>query len=167
MKYTIIKDNKFTGTTYESLNNEIKEFHLNRGDFFLEIISNPTKIQPADIEVEPGLMYTPEEIFVDPTLEEIELSTILSYEFIAELHIQEVVNGYNLNNGLKFSDVYGCANYINSPTYSHYDFCVAVWNFNVEVWEYLRQLLMDIKAETTNKPESIEEFKSLLPLFGS
>ena len=163
--FTVIKNNKFTGTSYESLNSGIKKFHYDRGDLFLEVNIKPDKIQPADIEVEPGLSYTPEEIFVDPTAEQLELALIGLYEYITEQHIQVPIDEYNKLNGIKLKDAHNCANYINNPAYSHYDFCVKAWNFNVEVWEFTRQLQIDVTAGIKEKPASIEDFKLLLPVF--
>ena len=165
MKYTVINNNKFTGVTYDALTNDIIEFHINKGEMFLEVEQKPVSTQPADIEVQPGVSYTPERVYPDPTAEQLELALTSIYEFIIENHIQVPIDEYNKLNGIKLKDAHNCANYINNPAYSHYDFCVKSWTFYVEVWEFTRQLQIDIAEGIKEKPASIEDFKLLLPVF--
>lgn len=56
--------------------------------------------------------------------------------------IQSKVDEYNSANSTLFSDVHSCANYATTEGYTHQSFCVAVWAWNVAVWEKCRELLL-------------------------
>ena len=61
--------------------------------------------------------------------------------------IQIEVENYNKINGTAFKDIHSCASYKDAQNYSHKDFCLSIWNWNVEVWEYVRSL--DINSNLT------------------
>jgi len=53
-------------------------------------------------------------------------------------HIQNEVNKYNKAKGLQFGDIHSCQNYKDATGYTHQAFCAAIWDWNIQVWEYLR-----------------------------
>lgn len=61
--------------------------------------------------------------------------------------IQKEVDEYNLANGTVFTNVHNCASYKDSTGYTHKDFCLSVWNWNVAVWEYVRAI--DVNSTLT------------------
>jgi hypothetical protein len=48
MKYTVIKNNKFTGTTYDEINNYILTFHASQGETIIPIETPPEPISFDD-----------------------------------------------------------------------------------------------------------------------
>jgi len=93
--------------------------------------------------------------------------SVLEAEQLVEVHIQAPIDTYNATHGVKFGSVHNCANYINTPTYEHYQFCVDVWAFNVLVWETSRQIQKDIISGAIEQPETPEAFIALLPVWGA
>ena len=92
------------------------------------------------------------------------LKHVASLEAYIEEHIQKPITDYNNNHGLAFGGVHNCANYLNNPEYTHYDFCLDVWNFNVDVWESARGTQDDVQNGTISMP-SLDTFKTMLPIY--
>lgn len=79
-------------------------------------------------------------------------------------HIQEPINSYNNTHGTKFGSVHNCANYKDSAGYTHKQFCMDVWLFNVEVWEAARAMQETVLSGIPPIPTEAE-FKALLPIY--
>jgi len=56
---------------------------------------------------------------------------------VVEQYVQDVVDGYNKDNGTLFESVHNCATYVNVDGYTHQAFCKAVVEFNAKVWGML------------------------------
>lgn len=78
--------------------------------------------------------------------------------------IQSEVDAYNTANNLVFADVHSCANYSVVDGYTHQAFCLAVWTWNVAVWEAARQALINALAGTITIT-SPEDLLALMPEF--
>ena len=74
------------------------------------------------------------------------------------------VTAYNELHGLCFDGIHACASYINTPTYTHYPFCKAVWEWNVDVWETARLIQLAVLDGSREIPTD-EEFLNELPTF--
>lgn len=118
-----------------------------------------------DAWVDEGFSIAPYDPYHGWTEEQIQAAKVSQAESIVEAHIAEVITTYNQANMLKFDGIHSVANYINTPTYTHYPFCVAAWAFNVEVWEAARQLQIDIMNGVVEEPTTNEEFIAHLPVF--
>jgi len=100
------------------------------------------------------------------TTEQIYLEKVTAAEALTDAHIQAPIASYNNANGTNFGGIHNCASYINTPSYTHYQFCVDVWAFNVQVWEAARQIQIDIINGNLVQPETEEAFIALLPVWG-
>lgn len=81
--------------------------------------------------------------------------------------IQSKVDEYNVANDLSFKDVYRCRDYKDEQGYTHQAFCQSVWSWNVEVWEYARQELVNVLGGTRSEPTAsdfIAEIEANVPL---
>jgi len=87
-------------------------------------------------------------------------------EKYTENHVKKVINAHNKKYSVRFDSVHNCASYINSPTYTHYQFCRDVWDFNVNCWEAGRQIQMDVSLGNIPMPLTEDEYLSLLPTYG-
>lgn len=81
---------------------------------------------------------------------------------LTENTLQNEIDSYNADNNVLFRDIHAVANYINTPTYTHYNWCVLVWDWNVNVWETARQIQLDVMAGNREIPTE-EQFLSELP----
>jgi len=84
-------------------------------------------------------------------------------ERLTTIHIQNVVEAYNTAHDLSFRDVHSCANYKDAVGYTHQQFCIDVWNFNIQVWETLRNTIMP-GIDFANPPTEAE-FIAMLPVY--
>lgn len=69
---------------------------------------------------------------------------------LIDFEIQKVINEYNDANGIALSSVHNAESYSRVPSYSHREFCEAVWLWSVELWEHMRAWqvnLTDIPTE--------------------
>ena len=71
-------------------------------------------------------------------------------------HIQSRVDEYNAAHGLSFRDVYSCALYARDNGYTHQQFCLDVWAWNVAVWEHARSVLADVLDGIRSEPTAQE-----------
>jgi len=83
-------------------------------------------------------------------------------EALVTAYIQAEVDKYNEANGTKFTDVHNCSNYKDATGYTHQQFCIEVWSWNVAVWEKARIS----QATAVASGLTAEEFLALLPKFG-
>jgi hypothetical protein len=103
----------------------------------------------------------------DSFTQQIDLSNsnkLWEYEQLVTELIQEEVDAYNKANGTAFRDVHSCKNYADDTAYTHYQFCAAVWAWNVDVWEAARNILADVKSGTRATP-TVDELLGELPVF--
>ena len=77
----------------------------------------------------------------EPTNEELQLRLKNDCENAITALIQSKVDDYNTENNLLFNDVHSCANYALSDGYTHQAFCIAIWAWNISVWETARSIL--------------------------
>lgn len=53
--------------------------------------------------------------------------------------IQEELNIYNKANNMQFTDIDSVQKYLNYPNYSHYNFCKAITDWTIQLWEEARE----------------------------
>ncbi|MFT7880824.1 MAG: hypothetical protein ABXS91_10570 [Sulfurimonas sp.] len=82
---------------------------------------------------------------------------------LAAKHIQDVIEAYNQAHGLSFKDAHSCANYMGVDGYTHQQFCIDIWAFNVQVWEEVRNVILP-GIDFTNPPTEAE-FIAMLPAY--
>jgi len=123
--------------------NSVAKPEINQDTHYLEAL--PT------VEVE-GLFYEAWEVLpMSPAA--IMSKQVRQATQLVEEYIQEPIDAYNKEHGLQFGSVHNCANYINNPEYTHYQFCKDVWDWQVLVWETVRA------ANVT----TLEELTTILP----
>lgn len=111
-----------------------------------------------------ALGNTPEPEFTALELQAMQVTELKQQgESITVNHIQSVIDAYNDAHSLSFRDVHSCANYKDMTGYTHQQFCIDVWNFNVAVWEELRNVIMP-SIDFANPPTEAE-FISMLPVY--
>jgi hypothetical protein len=54
--------------------------------------------------------------------------------------LQSVLDKYNEDNGIALKDVARCELYSRKTGYTHKAFCLAIWEWSVEVWEAVRAI---------------------------
>ncbi len=81
-----------------------------------------------------------------------------------EEHIQEQVDRYNLDNEVAFTNAHNCADYKDMAGYTHQQFCIDIWAFNVEVFEAARGMQDTVLSGIPPIPTEAE-FKALLPVY--
>ena len=52
--------------------------------------------------------------------------------------IQNEINAYNAKNGISLGSIHIAESYSRIPGYSHQAFCKSVWNWSVDLWEFMR-----------------------------
>ena len=70
--------------------------------------------------------------------------------------IQIELDSYNLSNGIYIANVHNAESYSRKDGYTHQPFCTQIWDWNVELWEFMRawqQTLTEIptKEDILNK----------------
>lgn len=78
--------------------------------------------------------------------------------------IQSQVDAYNQAHGLAFDSVHNCESYSRVDGYTHQQFCIDVWNWNVAAWEAARAILADVEAGERDMP-TVAEFLADLPVY--
>lgn len=63
-----------------------------------------------------------------------------NFVIMTDAHIQAEVDKYNKDNNVLFGSVHNCSTYIMVDTYPHQAFCIAIINWNAEVWETVRAI---------------------------
>lgn len=91
------------------------------------------------------------------------MALITRAEIMVNTHIQKVVDDYNTSHLVSFRDVHSCANYQTVTGYTHQQFCVDVWAFNVNVWEVVRNTIMP--TIDFNAPPTEAAFVAMLPVY--
>lgn len=102
------------------------------------------------------------EIDYDAIQELLVVAIISEGETLVDGYIQKAVDDYNKTNGTKFSDAHSCADYKDVTGYTHQQFCIDVWAWNVAVWESARA--NQVVAITQGWDEAT--FLESLPQFG-
>lgn len=80
----------------------------------------------------------------------LELAQQIATKLIEET-IQNEINLYNKLNGIALGSVHNAESYSRVTTYTHKDFCGAVWLWSIELWEHMRawqNTLLSIPTET-------------------
>lgn len=111
-------------------------------------------------EEEPYVFYPA----VDIPAETLKANLYSTLENAIKSHIQAQVDVFNAANGLSISDIYHCHMYGNSEGYTHKQACSDLWAWNVAVWEYARQVQIDVIAETRVAP-TVAELIAELPAY--
>ena len=78
--------------------------------------------------------------------------------------IQSEIDSYNKENSVAFKDINALPKYTLTPAYTHFDFCVSMIEWNTLVWDKSRQIQIDVASGIIPRPNSTEEFMSLLPV---
>jgi len=75
--------------------------------------------------------------------------------------IQGELDKYNKANGIAIASIHNAESYSRHTGYSHQAFCLAIWNWSVELWEFMRAwqstlqgipTLADVQAKIDEKP---------------
>jgi len=82
-----------------------------------------------------------------------------------ETLIQARVDTYNEAQGVLFKNVDACAKYLNTPTYTHYQFCNDVIVWQTDVWEAARTIQTDVVAGNRTMP-TVDGLLAELPVYG-
>ena len=135
-----------------------------------EVIPEPN-LKITDSQWETALENNSNYVNIDGELITVDLRTnedkIKDYiklgESIVNRYIQSIVDVYNKEHGLSFKDVHSCANYKDMENYTHRQFCIDIWNFNVQVWEEVRNVILP--SIDFNNPPSEEQFLAMLPIY--
>lgn len=88
---------------------------------------------------------------------------ILDGETLVNEYIQAPIDAYNEANKVKFTSVDSCFKYTSNPAYIHYQFCVDIVAFNINVWEVAR--VNQVTAITEDW--DVDTFLASLPSFGA
>ena len=105
---------------------------------------------------------TPEPAYTE---EEITKKTLTHYTNLVSQHIQSKVDQYNLENSLGYTDVHSCESYGRTEGYTHQAFCLAVWTWNVAVWEYVRNTVFPAVMSGERQVPTEDELIAELPVF--
>jgi hypothetical protein len=77
-------------------------------------------------------------------------------------YIQSKIDEYNKANGVMFANVNSIMKYTINADYTHYPFCMAIVQWNIDVWESARAIQSNVL--NGNRPEpTTEELLSELP----
>ena len=160
--FSTIKDGKFTGVQYQELTQNVIDYHKENN---LDYIFINRKLVDLNTEVDEEGNQVGEPDFGEPTAEEKVNQARADMVKAVEEYIQSEVNKYNEANGVMFKDIDACAKYTTVPTYTHYQFCVDVITWNVNVWETSRAIEAEVLAGNRQIP-TVEELVLELPVFG-
>lgn len=169
--------------------NKVLEVNLNKehitnrdkGQKFLPILVGTMPDETEDIAYTPTYTITQDGRFVVMGWKATERKATNKAKFIASqqvkkqreiesrvsMLIQEKVDAYNKANMLSFKDIYTCALYRTVNGYTHQAFCIAIWNWQTSVWEYLRQELEKVLSNARTEPtieELVDEININVPL---
>jgi len=91
-------------------------------------------------------------------------SIVSNYTQAVGDYIQSSIKIYNTTNGVAFSGIDAMQKYTIDPNYTHYQFAVDVLAWNIQVWEYARQVFADVQAGTRTLPTQ-DELIAELPIY--
>lgn len=91
------------------------------------------------------------------TPEETQKQITDNFVIMTDAHIQAEVNKYNEDNNVMFGSIHNCSTYVTVDTYPHQAFCIAIIQWNADIWETVRAF----QASATTIPTD-EEFKAVL-----
>jgi hypothetical protein len=77
-------------------------------------------------------------------------------------YIQSKIDDYNRVNGVMFANINSIMKYTIDNTYTHFAFCMAIVQWNIDVWETARAIQADVLAGNRDEPTT-EELLSELP----
>jgi hypothetical protein len=77
-------------------------------------------------------------------------------------YIQSKIDDYNNANGVMFADINSIMKYTIDNTYTHFAFCMAIVQWNIDVWETARAIQQDVLAGNRAEPTT-EELLAELP----
>ena len=90
MKYTVIKNGKYTGVTYDELNDKIIDHHASQGEMIVPVETPP---QPIDIKDDIP-------VYGEASLDDIKKGKILMLNLTFET---ELAKGYETSSGIKLA----------------------------------------------------------------
>jgi len=90
---------------------------------------------------------------------------LTSYTGLVDSTVQSVIDTYNVNHSVAFSDINSLYKYTSDPNYSHYQFAVYMMAWNIQVWESFRATMLDVQSGAITLPTEAELVASL-PAYG-
>lgn len=111
--------------------------------------------------VEPGRVFYPAEDLPEAEILERRIQKVTA-AVTSLVHSQ--VAAYNQAHGIAFENVHNCESYSRAEGYTHRQFCLDVWAWNVAVWEAARAILADVESGDRSMP-TVAELLAELPVY--
>ena len=122
----LIKEDNKKGTTIE-----VSKDIFNEGHKFNKIIIDGENISFEKVDFRTNL--------------EVLIATKIKLESAIDNKIQSEIDTYNEANGTTYKNIDAIPKYLYNPDYTHYTFCLAVTDWNLQVWEKARSILADVE----------------------
>jgi acetolactate synthase small subunit len=153
LKYNVNKPKVITGTQ--------DGVYLPLEDNVPTIDTNTHRISGSTYEVQSDKVVKTYTVVEIPQ-EEIIKKKVNTFTSTIDNYIQSKINDYNNDNGVMFANINSIMKYTIDNTYTHFAFCMAIVQWNIDVWETARAIQADVLAGNRDEPTT-EELLSELP----